>query len=138
MNLTSRQRISTCIPLILAIIFAVAPASARKTFLVKEQHPVVYAPKVHKYDTSFKIGFGDYKLIFDNVVQLEVGWDYIQKAGMYGATNQPYWSFRNNYFVRQDFTLHPDLRLDDLYKGEMFIEVPKFRTNIYWQFIWFQ
>lgn len=138
MKMSSRQRISTCFTLFLSILFAISPVSGRKTFLVKEQHPVVFAPKVHRYDTSYTLGIQDYKLILDNVVQLEVGWDFIQKSGMYGSSSQPYWSFRHNTFVRQDFTFHPDLRLDDLYKGEMFIEVPKFRTNLYSQFIWFQ
>ena len=28
--------------------------------------------------------------------------------------------------------------LDKLYKGEMYIEVPKFRSNLFWELIWFQ
>ena len=33
--------------------------------------------------------------------------------------------------------IHPDLLLDKLYKGEMFMEVPKFRSNIFWELIWY-
>jgi len=34
--------------------------------------------------------------------------------------------------------LHPDLQLDKLYKGEVFLEVPKFRTNVFWELIWYK
>ena len=32
---------------------------------------------------------------------------------------------------------HPVIKLDTLFNGEMFIEVSKFRSNFFWEFIWF-
>ena len=53
------------------------------------------------------------------------------------GTSQRHWAFRNNIFFRNDFVLHPDISLDKYYKGEVFFEVPKFRTNIFWELIWY-
>ena len=33
--------------------------------------------------------------------------------------------------------LHPEIDLDKFYKGEVFLEIPKFRANVFWQLIWF-
>lgn len=55
-----------------------AISDARKTFLVKLQHPTILAPKVTAYDTSWKLINIDnkYMLVVDNQVQLEVGFDF--------------------------------------------------------------
>jgi hypothetical protein len=62
----------------------------------------------------------------------------VQTSGFYknsGTTKA--WAFRNNFFIRSDMVLHPEMVLDKFYKGETFIEVPKFRINAFWQIIWF-
>lgn len=46
---------------------------ARKSFLVKKQHPAVYAPRVQNYDTSIKIfdiinGKERYRMALDNQI----------------------------------------------------------------------
>lgn len=46
---------------------------ARKTFLVKQQHPALYAPRVQNYDTSFKFfdiknGNERYRMVVDNQI----------------------------------------------------------------------
>ena len=121
-------------------------ADARKTFFVKQQHPALYAPKVQAYDTSIKLfdiekGEERYRGVVDNQIQTEAGFDFIQKSGYFQSgtttTTQRHWGFRNNFFFRNDFVLHPEIVLDKLYKGEMFVEVPKFRTNVFWEFLWF-
>lgn len=58
---------------------------ARKTFLVKMQHPTILAPKVSGYDTSWKIiNVGNkYELVLDNQIQMETGFDWVQKQGYY-------------------------------------------------------
>lgn len=109
---------------------------------MKEQHPALFAPKVQNYDTSFKLfdlttPLGErYRAVVDNQVQMEAGFDFIQTSGF--KQNNKYWSIRNNYFIRQDAVLHPEVVLDKFYKGEMFLEIPKFRANLFWQIIWFQ
>lgn len=32
---------------------------------------------------------------------------------------------------------HPYLQLDKFFTGEAFIEITKFRSNLFWEFIWF-
>ena len=39
--------------------------------------------------------------------------------------------------MKQDFVLHPELKLDRIYNGEIFAELPKFRSNLFWEFVWF-
>ena len=71
-------------------------------------------------------------------MQLEAGFDFVQNSGFYknsGSTKA--WSIRNNFFIRQDSVLHPEIELDKLYRGEMYLEIPKFRFNVFWQLIWF-
>lgn len=58
--------------LIIAMI-ASNVVDARKTFLVKQQHPALYAPRVQSYDTSFKFfdiknGNERYRMVVDNQV----------------------------------------------------------------------
>ena len=58
--------------------------------------------------------------------------------GYYSPTlNFRHWAFRNNFYFLQEFVLHPELALSQLYTGEVFIEVPKFRTNVFWELVWF-
>ena len=74
----------------------------------------------------------------DNQIQVEGGFDYPQTSGYWKyGNNQKHWALRSNIFIRSDFVLHPEIMLDKLYKGEMFIEVPKFRSNLFWELIWF-
>ena len=129
--------------LLCVLITLLAYTQQRKSFLVKEQHPALLAPKVQNYDTSFKLfdmttPLGErYKAVVDNQVQVEAGFDFKQKTDFKG-TNNKYWAIRNNFFIRQDAVLHPEVVLDKYYKGEMFLEIPKFQANIFWQIIWFQ
>ncbi len=76
-------------------------------------------------------------MVLDNQIQTEAGFDFIQTSGYYKGTSQRHWAFRNNIYFRNDFVLHPEIVLDKYYKGEVFVEVPKFRTNLFWEIIWF-
>ena len=79
-----------------------------------------------------------YRAVIDNQEQLEAGFDFIQRTGFLGTqTQQRYWAIRNNIYIRQDAVLHPEIVLDKYYKGEMFLEIPKFRSNVFWEIIWF-
>jgi hypothetical protein len=92
----------------------VAISDARKTFLVKMQHPTILAPKVSAYDTSWKILNidGKYTLVIDNQIQVETGFDFVQKQGYYKDKSFRHWAVRNNYYFKQEFVLHPALKLD--------------------------
>lgn len=68
---------------------------------------------------------------------MEVGWDFVQKQGDYQDKSVKHWAFRNNYYFKQELVMHPDLHLDTLYNGELFLELSKFRFNIFWETIWF-
>ena len=76
----------------------------RKSFLVKEEHPALYAPKVQNYDTSFKLfdmtmPTGErYRGVIDNQVQLEAGFDFTQKTDF--KQNNKYWAIRNSFYIR--------------------------------------
>lgn len=64
--------------LIIAISSVLSVTDARKTFLVKKEHPAVLAPKVQAYDSSWKIlNIGNYKIALDNQIQVDVGFDFI-------------------------------------------------------------
>ena len=103
------------------------------------QHPTILAPKVTAYDTSWKIiNIGNkYMMVLDNRIQMDVGFDFAQKQGYYKDKSFRHWALRNNYYFKQEFVLHPNLKLDTFYNGELFIEMTKFRSNIFWEFIWF-
>ena len=133
---------------LLSCLIAISATStdARKTFFVKQQHPAVYAPRVKAYDTSIKFfdienGEERYRGVIDNQIQTEAGFNFIQKSGYFSTgtttTTQRHWAFRNNFFFRNDFVLHPEIILDKLYKGEIFVDVPKFTANVFWELLWF-
>ena len=44
---------------------------------------------------------------------------------------------RLSFYYQQEFLLHPALRLNQLYDGEMFIDIPKFRQNAFIEFAWY-
>lgn len=96
----------------------------RKTFLVKEQHPVLLAPRVLAYDSSWRYSLNGYTIALDNNMQLVSGWDFTQKQGYYGSQSFKHWAFRNNYYVRTNFVLHPNVQLSTFYQGESYLEVP--------------
>lgn len=73
----------------------------------------------------------------DYQVNLDVGFDFIQKQGTYKDKDFRFWSFRNNYYVKSEWVAHPTLKLDTLYNGELIIELSKSRSNVFWEFIWF-
>jgi hypothetical protein len=123
--------------LLLACLFA-ALSLARKTFLVKEQHPAVLAPRVQGYDSSWVIfNVNNYNMVLDNQIQLDLGWDFTQRQGYYGSYSFRQWAFRNNIYMISDFVLHPELQLSSYYMSETFTEIPKFRLNLFWELIWF-
>jgi len=71
---SSTLRIALLSFMLLALI-ASNMVDARKSFLVKQQHPAVYAPRVQAYDTSFKIfdinmnkGKERYRMVIDNQI----------------------------------------------------------------------
>jgi len=72
----AKRNLIFCAVILLSLMLAIS--DARKTFLVKLQHPTILAPKVTAYDTSWKlINIGNkYMLVVDNQVQLEVGFDF--------------------------------------------------------------
>ena len=37
------------------LLMLISYSSQRKSFLVKQEHPALYAPRVQNYDTSFKL-----------------------------------------------------------------------------------
>lgn len=68
--------------LLAALVATDVGVDARKSFLVKQQHPAVYAPRVQDYDTSFKFfdintGKERYRMVVDNQIQTEAGFDFI-------------------------------------------------------------
>ena len=55
--------------LMIALTALIASVSARKSFLVKDHHPAVFAPRVYSYDTVWKIFDSDgYELQIDNQI----------------------------------------------------------------------
>ena len=125
----------------LSMLYLSLPAAhSRKSFLVKEQHPALFAPKVLAYDTTWKVfNISNYMLILDNSIQVSAGFDFIQNVGFnIVAPTVRQTSFRNNFYITTDFVLHPNLLLNGLYKGEVFVEVPKVRTNFFfWELLYF-
>lgn len=88
----------------------------RKTFLVKEEHPSVLAPRVQTFDSYWTLfNWNNYQLILDNQIELDVGWDFKQRQGYYGSYSFRQWAFRNDYYVLFDFVLHPELTLSNYY-----------------------
>ena len=69
-------------------------------------------------------------------MQLVTGWDFTQKQGYYGSNSFKHWAFRNNYYIRTNFVLRPNVQLSTFYQGESYIEVPQFRSNVFWETIW--
>ena len=129
------------LPMILAMItlfLTFTEIASRKTFLVKMQYPALLAPKVSNYDSSLTIfNINNYHFIIDNQIQVELGWDFIQKQGVQSGQNFRYYTFRNNLYFRQEFVLHPDVELGNIYQGELNIELPKFRSNAFWELKWY-
>ncbi|TNV85477.1 hypothetical protein FGO68_gene3308 [Halteria grandinella] len=136
-NYQAKRNLIFCAVILLSLMLAIS--DARKTFLVKLQHPTILAPKVTAYDTSWKlINIGNkYMLVVDNQVQVEVGFDFAQKQGYYKDKSVKHWAFRNNYYFKQEFVTHPSIKLDTIFNGELFIELVKFRANVFWEFVWF-
>lgn len=139
-GLTTKSTFSLFLAAALLITLLMDCAEARKTFLVKQQYPVIMAPRVNAYDTSWKVinlGNGKYSFIIDNQIQMDIGFDFVQKQGYYGTNSFRHWAFRNNYYYKQEFVTHPTLKLDTFYSGENFFTISKFRTNLFWEFVWF-
>jgi hypothetical protein len=54
---------------LITITLLLALAAARKSFLVKEQHPAVLAPRVQNYDSSWTLfNINNYDLVLDNQI----------------------------------------------------------------------
>jgi hypothetical protein len=75
--------------------------------------------------------------VLDNQVDMSVGFDFVQQTGYYGTNSFRHWSFRNNYYFKQEFVAHPVIKLNTLYNGETFFTLNKFRTNMFWEYNWF-
>jgi hypothetical protein len=85
------------------LLLCLAISDARKTFLVKLQHSTLLAPKVAAYDTSWKllnIGNGKYTLVLDNQIQVDIGFDFVQKQGNYDDKPFSHWKLRNNLYFK--------------------------------------
>lgn len=68
---------------LLTFFLSFTEIASRKTFLVKMQYPALLAPKVSNYDSSLTIfNINNYHFIIDNQIQVELGWDFIQKQGV--------------------------------------------------------
>ena len=63
--------------LLIVLAALIASVSSRKSFLVKDHHSAVQAPRVYAYDTVWKIfDSNGYELQVDNQIQDTVGWDF--------------------------------------------------------------
>ena len=119
----------------------VAVAAARKSFLVKEHHSVLQAPKVYAYDTNwYFFNKNGYSYQIDNTVTDIIGWEFDQYYGYVipgSSVSVKHYRMRLSLYFQQEFLLHPALRLGQLYNSEMFIDIPKFRSNAFVEFAWY-
>jgi hypothetical protein len=59
---------------LLTVMIASNVVDARKSFLVKQQHPALYAPRVQNYDTSYPVfdiktpNKERYRMVIDNQI----------------------------------------------------------------------
>jgi len=137
MKIVTQNRISLLQAVFLALCLSVT--EQRKSFLVKEQHSPLLAPKVTTYDTTITLfNSNNYKMTIDNQIQLVAGWNFLQTQGYYKGT-YPFRqsSIRYNAYITEDFVLHPFLQLSNLFTTEMFLQTPKFTLNMFLEFIWF-
>jgi len=68
---------------------------------------------------------------------LTAGWNFLQTQGYYSTYSFRQSKMRQNFYITQDFVLHPDLILSTLFSTEMFLQIPKFTLNLFYEFIWF-
>ena len=87
----------------LFIVFATVLDSltARKTYLVKDETPMNLAAKLRSYDQrvcAYQVGANDW--CYGTKIKWEMGWEFLQEYGIYGATAYKYWQTRNNFYTK--------------------------------------
>ena len=126
-------------PILLLILLLLVPLSLqRKTFLVKEQHPMLFTPKVSAYDASWcAFKSENYWACIDSQTQVEVGWEWDQDYGVWTGETYKYYRLRNNVYAQQSLTIHPELYLEKLYYGDVTGEIEQFQANVFWELLYF-